>query len=1279
MNPPLLKLCGHCSPGVLARPFRSGVRRAAMFCLLLGLALPMHAADARDDFFESKIRPVFVKHCYECHSATSEKLKGGLRMDSRAALLKGGDSGPALVPGDPAKSLLLRVVRHEEKDLEMPAKKPKLPDAVITDLEQWVKQGAAFPSGVATPADKPHWAFQPVRNPPRPVVKSPWPRTSVDDFVFAKLRAQGASPAAAADKRTLLRRATYDLIGLPPTAAEADAFANDPSREAFAKAVDRLLASPQYGERWGRHWLDLVRYADTAGETADYPVPVAWRYRNWVIDAFNADKPYDEFLREQIAGDILARRGPRELYAGRVTATGYLAISRRFGFDSENYHHLTIQDSIDTLGQTVLGLSLGCARCHTHKFDPVSVNEYYGLYGIFESTRYAFPGSEQKTKSRAMVPLVPPEESQPKWREFDARLARQGGSPAMLRSVDDLDGDFEMQAPAAGGSKGVLVPPWVYDGPISVTGDAQSPFKNLYALGRVGASVPAGTNGYRLVQSVHPGWKRGGGVLHANLDFRVGGNGKDGSHRFWIGARSSSPAVEIFISSGSLALRVGESMETIRPLKPGQWQNLQLTLDLKARTVSGTVGVPGDVVTFVGRPFLAAWNGTMDFMALDAPGQTNGAMPGLAVDNLGLQAAPIAPVSTTPTIIATTTNGPDPAPLTRQLQQLVGIDGDFELQKDKSPPALPWGPGPNSVVKISAGSQSPYRNIHPAGELGIHLPNSGAYNGFGQTLTNLWKADRTGRLHASFEFRCVSGAAGGGGSWRYYLGHGSGGSPAIELFFNSSQFFRRSGNARDLVRPLQFGEWYQVRLELNLKDKTYSGSVGTAVDRTEFGGECANGWDGGIDYTFIDSYGHLPGVKPALDADNFFIGEAPPAPPGQVAAGERQSRRAKVVALRGQLAAMSGGGDQARQELNAMLIDGPFELAYAVGEGTPRNTRIQLRGEPDKLGNEVPRGFLEILGGGRLPDETSGSGRLELAEWLTRPANPLTGRVMVNRIWQHHLGQGLVKTPNDFGTRGQPPTHPELLDHLATQFVKSGWSVKAMHRLVMLSATYQQASVPSAQSSVLSPQPAAGQGRAASLSTDELTTEHFSPFPRRRLSAEETRDTILLVSGELDPKPGRGHPFPAPTGWGYSQHNPFSAVYDHNQRSVYLMTQRLKRHPFLALFDGADPNASTAARLTTTVPTQALFFLNDPFVHAKAEKFAARVQGAGTDEAQRIIAAYRLALGRSPTEPERADAAEFLAACRAELGATGKNNNDSAVLAAFARVLFGSNEFLHVD
>ena len=867
----------------------------------------------------------------------------------------------------------------------------------------------------------------------------------------------------------------------------------------------------------------------------------------------------------------------------------------------------------------------------------------------------------------------------------------------MLRSLDDLDGDFEMQAPAAGGSKGVLVPPWVYEGQIAVSADAQSPFKNLYALGRVGASVLAGTNGYRIAQALYPKRTReSASVLQVNLDFRVTTNEATArvSHRFWIGARSSSPAVEVLLSSETVALRVDERIITIRSLKPNQWHNLQLALDLKAGKVSGSVGQPGDVVTFRDQPLLKAWNGTIDFVALDSHGQESGTVPGIAFDNLGVQELPIAPVSRELPVVASTSNEPDFAALTAQLQNLAGIDGDFELQTHGKPPATPWGPGPNSVVKILATSQSPYRNIYTAGELGVYLPNSGAYNGFGQTLTNRWKADQTAHLYASFDFRCASAEAGGDGSWRFYLGHGPGSSASIELFFNGSQFFRRSADKREVVRPLRMGEWYQVQLALNLKEKIYSGSIATASERTEFAGQFASGWDGSIDYTFIDSYGHLGGVKPALDADNFAIRETPLRPldstPVQLAVSEREARRAKVGELRRQLAELAASSEKSKQELQSLLVEGPVELAYAVSEGTPRNARIQLRGEPDKPGEEVPRGFPEILGGGKLPIETSGSGRLELAEWLTRPENPLTARVMVNRIWQYHFGQGLVKTPNDFGTRGQPPTHPELLDHLATQFIQSGWSVKAMHRLIMSSAAYQQAGEMTNDEFRMTkkdrntkPQTVGSttiRGSDSGISSSlDISHSDFSPFPRRRLSAEETRDTILLVSGELDPAPGRGHPFPAPTGWGYTQHGPFSAVYDHNQRSVYLMAQRIKRHPFLTLFDGADPNASTAERRTTTVPTQALYFLNDPFIHTKSEKFAARVERLGADEQQRIEAAYRLALGRSPTQAERAEATGFLAAYRDELAAAKKDKAETLALAALGRVLFGSNEFLSVD
>lgn len=1238
-------------------------------------------ADEGGDFFEAKIRPVLVGSCFRCHGDT--KMSGDLRIDSRETLLEGGDSGAAIVPGKPEESLLIKAIRREADVSAMPPEKDKAlrPDQ-IADFVVWIKSGAVWPANTAKFESVKHWSFEPIRDTPPPGVQDKaWGQTSIDQFIRSRQEAAGARPAPVADRLTLIRRATFDLTGLPPTPEEVESFVQDTSPRAFESVVERLLKSPAYGERWGRHWLDVVRYADTAGETADYPVPLAWRYRNYVIDAFNSDKPYDEFLREQIAGDVLATNGPPERYAERTTATGYLAISRRFGFDSENYHHLTIQDTIDTLGQSVLGLSLGCARCHDHKFDAISMTDYYALYGIFDSSRYSFPGSEQKQKVRSMVPLLPPGESLPRWREYEARVAelasslekqKQSVPVAVLRSLNDLDGDFEMQAAAAGGSNGVLVPPWLYDGKIAVTNAAQSPFKNMYPRGKVGASVPTAAGQYRIAQALYPHRSSANcGTLSVNLDFRVAapdGNAK-GTHRFKIGAITGAPAVEVLITSESVALRSDSTSESVCVLQPNQWHNLQLTLDLKSRTFSGRIGMPGRATEFSAKPFLSDWTGVMDFVELDSLDPTESQRPMIEYDNLGVQESPIAPVSTELPAPAVATSDPDPAVLTKDLDELVGFDGDFELQTRDAPPAGPWGPGPNSVVKLSAGSQSPFRNSFAPGDMGIHMPNRGEYDGFGRSLTNV-KPNAVGRLYASFDFRCAHKDAGGSGSWRYYIGHGPGNSAAVELFFNGSEFFRRTGDARDVVCPLVIGEWYQVQLTLDLKSRNYTGILASRNTKTEFAGELATGWDGTIDYTFIDSYGHIGGVRPALDADNFVVGEQALPPLNgdamQVTKESLESRRAKVAELRQQLVKVQANAELAKQELNRLLAEGPFAMTYGMAEGTPHNVRMQLRGEPDQPGVEIPRGFIKVLGGGPLGREIPGSGRLELAQWLTRSDNPLSARVMVNRIWQYHFGKGLVKTPNDFGVRGLPPTHPELLDHLATQFIQSGWSVKHMHRLLMLSATYQQASNLDR-----------GPAGVAGVRTDGA--ELYVGFARRRLSAEEIRDSILAVSGELDRTPAQDHPFPTPIGWGYTQHGPFNAVYDHNKRSIYLMTQRLKRHPFLALFDGADPNASTSERLGTTVPTQALFFLNDPFVHSKADKWATRLIAAHPNETQRIALVWRRTLGRTPAETERAEAAEFLATYRAELAGAKLENIEERSLAAYIRTIFGSNEFLHVD
>jgi len=789
-------------------------------------------------FFERRIRPLLVKHCYACHSAKAKTLEANFRLDTRAGLLKGGDTGPAVVPGKPDESRLIAAVRYKDADLQMPPK-GKLAPREIADLEAWVRMGLPDPrSGDASAKSgdpngtKNWWSFQPVKKPPVPSVRNThWPRNPIDAFILARLEAATMPPAPPADKRTLIRRVTFDLIGLPPTPREIDAFLKDESPDAFEKVVDRLLASSQYGAKWGRHWLDVVRYADTSGCNGDFPMPDAWRYRNYVIRSFNADKPYDRFLKEQLAGDRLPADSDAQRFE-QVVATGYLAISRRFSSVAEEFH-LTLDDTIDNFGKAFLGLSVSCARCHSHKFDPVPQSDYYSLYGIFQSTRFAFPGTEIYRHTNGFVPLVSND--------------RAKSLRPLMERIDKLDAEM----------------------------------------------------------------------------FRV----------------YSKQAM----------------------LDTGKEKN-----QLKARFRS----------------------------------------------------------------------------LQKQRDQLI-----------KTMPRFP--------------------------------------------------------------------------------------------------------------------------------------------------------------------------------------------------------------------------------------------KAYAATEGIPANAHVHLKGEPDKPGREVPRGFLTVLGGKKVPADAKASGRLLLANWLTDPQNPLTARVMVNRIWQHHFGRGLVGTPDDFGARGEKPSHPELLDWLAAEFVgpvgrianpsvprrtspstdgleirPTAWSVKHIHRLIVLSQTYRSACVENAEYALRDPE-----------------NKLLWTFNRRRLTAEEIRDAMLAVGGGLDPSRGGPHPFPPEWTWRFSQHKPFLADYPTNRRSVYLMQQRIRQQAYLGTFDGADTNAVTGRRRTSTTPQQALFLLNDEFAHEQASRFAARLEREGGLPEQRLDRAFRLVFGRPPTENELQEAIDYLNRLKAALVATAMTEGQRGrkAWASYLRVLLSSNEFVFVE
>ena len=856
------------------------------------------------EFFEKRIRPALAENCYACHSEKSRKPQGGLLLDSIEAMLKGGVSGrPAIVPGDPEKSLLIRAIRHSDAKLQMPVG-GKLPDQVIKDFEAWVKMGAPAPRGAPAIASnqpaynfdeaKKFWSFQPVKDHKPPKVKNAgWVKSPIDRFILAKLEEKGLKPVADADKRALIRRATIDLTGLPPTPEEVEAFLMDTSPIAFEKVVDRLLGNQAYGEKWGRHWLDVVRYADTAGDNSDYPVIAAYRYRNYVIESFNKDKPYDQFIREQIAGDILAKleSSAAEIEKSRqerIIATGYLAISRRFGSRNKEMN-LTIDDTIDNLGKAFLGLSVSCARCHDHKFDPIPQRDYYALYGVFNSIRYSFPGAEIYPRPAEMVALV-------------------------------------------GGKEG----------------------ENFYNRQK----------------------------------------------------------------------ELSEIDDAIERLK-------------------GERGV-------------AARNKKMKEEA------------------------------------AAKAEAPPPA--------------SKEASKEAKPP------------EAKRDNETGAEKKNGARKNDESLPAD-----YDRDLANNRNAQASKRMPDEVE-----------------------------------------------------AEWTRVH--------------------------------------------------------------------------SRQS------------------------ELHRRYISTP--KAYAVIEGLPANSRIHRKGDPRSLGDEVPRGFLTILGGPQVPKDHRGSGREFLAGWLADAKNPLTARVMVNRIWAYHFGKGIVQTPNDFGARGATPTHPELLDWLTSRFIEGGWSIKKMHRMILLSHAYRLSSGESAPRAL-----ASGPRLIAANSAIDVNNDYLWRFNRRRLEAEEIRDSVLAVSGALDRTMGGEHPFPPEPTWRFSQHEQFFAVYDTNRRSVYLMQQRLKKHPFFEVFDGADTNATTDNRAQSVTPVQALFLMNSPFMHEQSDRFAVRVGMAYDTLRERIDYAFRLAYGRAARPEEVREAENYLRRTRLELQASGApvDQLNRKALASYLRVVMSSNEFLYVD
>lgn len=1138
--------------------------------------------DAAVDFFEKEVRPLFAERCAGCHGGA--RPKAGLTLTSRAELLQGGDNGPAAIPGKPDESLLIKAVRYQD-ELRMPPK-GKLTDRQIEVLERWVRLGAPWPGAKAalappdgrftiTEKHRQFWSFQPVKSVPPPAVHdAAWPKSAIDRFILAELEAKQITPAAPADKRTLLRRATFDLIGLPPTPAEMDSFLADDSPQAFARVVDRLLASPQYGERWGRHWLDVVRYAD-ARDLIQLPPESdfreAWRYRDWVVESFNRDLPFTEFIRSQIAGDLLPSPRSGGFNRDGLVATGLLAIADFVPGEADKNQMIAdyVNDQIDVVGRTFLGLSIACARCHDHKFDPISIEDYYALSGIFFSTRI-IPGASTGNSPLVRVPLLSPTEIAQHKLQSAADARRRAELEQLLPDAADREYRTYLTHLLTGQAARYLV--------------AACECRSRSETGKT--STPREVaNRYELHEQLLTEWI-------AFLD-RIE---KHPTADYPLGLREAAAGK----LAGPELKHAGTALQVLLVAQANKAEAED------AHLVADVARLP------LRRSLLLHFRADDPRLATDAAGRVM-----LWPNRSGFSgdAAPpapqVAPIRTQANIAGHT-------------KSVVRFDGRSVLESPRSAPPV----GTLFMVFQTSATARPGERL-----IGWEDADTGKH-GLGLMT------DPSGRLHAilrkdgqsgdlvdtskptGFEIVCIS--WGPGGTTLRRNGVESKAPTTIDSLSSDPKIAAlKIGGPGSGGSPRFNGDVAEVRV--------YSRQLDEA-QRKQVEGELRDAW-----FRPNDPKKQLR--EPLAELYEELISQRGPFwPPAAV----RNQRLAPEVRTR--LAAL-------HTELETLRNKRPLEIPQAVAaqDGGPKGTRhegfkdaqVHLRGDPKKLGKTVPRGFPKILTGERGERINVGSGRLQLADWLTRPENPLTARVMVNRIWQHHFGEGLVRTPNDFGERGERPTHPELLDDLAARFVESGWSVKAIHRLIMLSAVYQQSSSVS----------------TATLARDP-DNRLFGRMNRRRLEAEAIRDSLLSVSGRLDGTQG-GPPFTD------------LAV---PRRTLYLMSARTGANTsdFGRLFDRADPNLIVGQRGQSVVAPQALFFLNDPFVSGAAKGLAARIlREAPANTEARICHLYTLALGRPPTKAETDLGVQELAP------AIGANGPD--VLERYCLLVLCTNEFLYID
>ncbi len=1127
------------------------MRPARNLLLVLFLAPALPAADlspADREFFENRIRPVLAEQCTSCHSG--ERPQGALRLDFRGGWEKGGKAGPAILRGEPGKSPLIRAIRHEGAGMAMPLGGKKLAPEVITAFEQWVKMGAPDPrdtpavaravkSWAATFEERRKWwSLQPVSHPPAPVVRQDsWSNQALDRFILAKLEAQSLALAPAADRQTLLRRLSFVLTGLPPSPEEVDAFVADSSPDAYRKQVDRYLASPHFGERWARHWMDVVRYSDTYGYEWDIPAKGAWRYRDYLIRAFNGDVPWDQLVREQIAGDLLPhpRVNPADQINESMIGPMFFQLGEKRHGDSLQFngiHQEMLNNKIDAFSKAFQAATVGCARCHDHRLDAISQRDYYALGGMFMSSRWVtntldLPERNRGVAARLKKLKAPVRDAVAHWwieslrdvpRYLRAAQACIDNSPDAERLAEGLD-----RSRLEGWKRAMAVPP-------GKTPALEDPLRAWFEA-------------QRGAEDVRQAWRETATAYAKAREDRVTANARD--YTVLADFREATPAgwsVDGVGLRDGLARAGDFAVATEGPAALTSVFPAGLFSNRTSPRMNGAVRTP--YLDHLGRKYVSLEVAGGDFAAHR-----------LVVDN---------------------------AFLTERQVYLKEIHPTWATLSTTA-----YEKGNRAITKVEEAQRRVYVEVATK----TSNPNFPPRVNLGGKCTDEQAADPKSWL----------------GITRAVL-HDKAEPPADELSRFRALF---QGDApADLAGvAARYRDWLTASLE--------AWSEGRASDD---------------DARLI----------------NWMIGRG--LLPNRIE--ERAEVRARVEEYRG----------VEKQMATPQTVNGMADLD--AGD----DYRLNVRGVYEDLGEVVPRGYLESLTGRKDGLEGTGSRRLAMAEIVASAKNPLTARVFVNRVWHWLFGTGIVATTDDFGHLGERPSHPELLDYLASNFVENGWSVKTLVRSIVMSETFRQS----------------GQMSARGKEADPLN-RLLHHYPVRRLEAEAIRDSLLWTSTRLDDRI-----FGEPLNPARSNEDPekrlFSGPLDGlGRRSIYVKMTIMEPPKFLATFNQPSPKIPTGRRDVTNVPAQALALLNDPFVEGQAEYWAKQlVKQAHRSPEERLTTMFRRAFGRNPQADElvrwRKAADDFAGLYQDVPGKTptGGMMNSLAVWKDVAHAIFNTKEFLYV-